>query len=154
MRKIPWFIATFSLLVSCSVFAQKAPPKQPRDESEDEIVAAVVRYATLAQKGIIFLTVNGHDPSPETLRMLSVWYVRVLPASRAVYVPVPNEVGTWKDKRTGELGSYFEAGVGKRISDTRVEVSAGWWQPCGTYTVIFQHGARSVENYKAWEICF
>jgi len=78
-------------------------------------------------------------------------------------------MGSWKDKKTGELGSYFEAGVGKRIgelgsyfeagvgkriSDTRVEVVAGWWQACGTYAVVLQNGSWSVESYKAWDMCW
>ena len=152
MKRILFSIAVF-LLAGCIVFAQKTPPKQ-RDKSEDEIIAAVVRHETFTHKGIVFLSVNGHDPSSETLRLLSVWYVRALPASRAVYVPVPNEMGFWKDKKTGELGSYFEAGVGKRISDTRVEVVAGWWQACGTYAVVLQNGSWSVESYKAWDMCW
>jgi len=154
MRKILWFITALSLFVSCALYAQKAPPEQQRDRSEDEILAAVLRYATLSQKGIVFLRVNGHDPAPDTLVLLSARRARVLPASRAVYVPVPNGTGTWKDAKTGELGSYFEAENEKRISDTRVELAAGWWQPCGTYTVVFQHGAWSVESYRAWNVCF
>jgi len=154
MRRILWFTVLLSALVSCSVYGQKTSQKQEGDKSESEILAAVIRYATLLRKEIVFLRVNGHDPSPETLRLLSTRNVRILPASRAVYVPVPNGVGAWKDVKTGELGSYFEAENFKRISDSRVEVAGGWWQPCGTYTVIFQGGSWSVENYKAWNMCF
>ncbi len=154
MKKILWSITTFLFLANCTICAQKALPKQEQDKFEDEILAAVLRYATLSQKGIVFLKVNGRDPSPATLRLLSVWYVRALPASRAVFVPVPKLAGAWKDAKTGELGSYFETENVKRISDTRVEVVGGWWQPCGKYTLVFQHGVWSVESYKAFEICF
>jgi hypothetical protein len=153
MRKFLSLVAALSVLGSCGISAQKTSSRQ-RDTSEDEIIVAVIRNVTRLQKGIGFLEVNGHDPSTEILRRLSAWYVRVLPAWRAVYVPVQNEAGTWKDKKTGELGSYFDAGVGKRISDTRAEVVAGWGQPCGTYTVIFQNGSWSVESCKAWESCW
>lgn len=154
MRRILWFTVLLSVLVSCSVYGQKTSPKQEEGKSESEILATVIRYATLLRKEIVFLRVNGHDPSPETLRLLSTRNVRILPASRAVYVPVPNGVGAWKDVKTGELGSYFEAENLKWISDTRVEVAGGWWQPCGAYTVTFQDGSWSVENYKAWNMCF
>lgn len=154
VKKFLWSVATLLFLVNYTIVAQKVQPKRQRDKSEDEILAAVLRYVTLSQKGIVFLRVSGHDPSPETLRLLSVWYVTVLPASRAVFVPVPNLAGAWKDAKTGELGDYFETENIKRISDTRVEIVAGWWQPCGTYTLVFQHGDWSVEGYKAFEICF
>jgi hypothetical protein len=154
INRILWFIAALSFLLACPVFAQKAPPKQPKDKSEDEIVAAVIRYATLSEKGIVFLEVNGRDPSPETLRLLSVLYVRVLPSSRMSYVPVPNQVGILKDKKTGELGSLFVVEVGKRLNDAHAEVEAGWWQACGGYAVAFQNGSWFVESYKARSICF
>ncbi len=147
-------ILLLSVLVGSSVYGQKTSPKKEEDKSETEILATVIRYATLLEKGIVFLTVNGHDPSSETLRLLSAGNVRILPASRAVYVSVPNGVGAWKDVKTGELGSYFTAENAKRITDTRAEVAPGWWQPCGTYTVTFQHGSWSVKNYDAWKECF
>jgi hypothetical protein len=154
MRRILWSIVLFSVLANSSVYGQKTSPKQQEVKSEGEVLAAVLRYATLSRKGIVFLRVNGRDPSSETLSLLSARYVRVLPASRAVYFPVPNLAGAWKDVKTGELGSFFEAENVKRISDTRFEMAGGWWQPCGTYTVVFQNSAWSVESYKAGKVCF
>ena|SRR5579863_5515763 len=154
MRKMPCLVVALFLFVSCAVLAQKALPKQHVDKSEDEIIATVVRYAALLRKEIIFLSVNGHDPSPATLRLLSEDSLRILPVSRAIYVAVPKEEGVWKDRRAGELGSYFEVEAVKRISDTRVAVSAGWGQACGTYMAIFRNGTWSIENYKAWDSCF
>jgi hypothetical protein len=154
MKRNLYFVLLLSLFVSCVAYSQTASPKKEEDRSEAEILAAVVRYATLPEKGIVFLRVNGRDPSSETLRSLAAWNVRILPASRAVYVSVPNGVGAWKDVKTGELGRYLTAENVKRITGTRVEVAAGWWQPCGTYAVTFQHGSWSVENYKAWDTCF
>jgi hypothetical protein len=153
MRRIPCSVVALFLLVSWAVLAQKAPPKQHVDKSEDEIIATVVRYAALLRKQIIFLSVNGHDPSPATLRLLSEGSPRILPVSRAI-VAVPKEEGVWKDRRAGELGSYFEVEAVKRINDSRVAVSAGWGQACGTYMVIFRNGTWSIENYKAWDSCF
>jgi len=154
MRRALWCVATLILVLAPGTSAQKAPAKQDRKKSEDEIVAAVVRYNTLAQRGVVFLSIAGRDPSPEVLHLLSVWYVRVLPASRAVYVSVPNQAGLWKDKKSGDFGRYFEAYIEKRVSDTRAEVSAGWGQPCGTYVVVLLGGVWSVESYKPWELCF
>ena len=154
MKGILCSVAAIFLLISLAASAQTTLPKRQGDKSEDAIIAAIVRYATLSRKGFVFLRVNGHDPSSATLRLLSEWCVRVLPASQAVFVAVPNESGAWKDVKTGELGSFFEAEDVKPIDDTRFAVSAGWGQPCGTYTVIFKNRIWSVENYKAWDICF
>jgi len=154
MEKIIYTIAALLLFLSASASPQKSPTKKVNDKSDDEVLAAVVRFATLARKGVVFLSINGRDPSPDFLRRFAVWYVRVLPKSQAVYVPVPNQVGMFKDKKTGELGSYFELEIDKRLNDARVEVSGGWWQPCGTYTVIFQGGVWSVEGYEAWNMCW
>lgn len=146
-------VAVFSLFTSSAAFGQKALPKG-RDRTKEEIVAAVVRQAAFATNGITFLKVDGQDPSPQTLRMLSDSRRRILPASRAVYVRVPNEVGYWKDKKTGEPGRYFEVESCRTLKDGRVEVFSGWEQPCGTYTVVFNNGAWSVDTYKAWLACY
>ncbi|MFI5097860.1 MAG: hypothetical protein ACHQT6_07790 [Candidatus Acidiferrales bacterium] len=146
------FVAVF-LFVSGIVFAQKTPLKQPV-KSEDEIIAVVVRYAAVSHPEIIFLSVDDQDPSAETLRLLSRWNVRVFPASRAAYVPAPGQAGSWKNKKTGELGTYFAVEAGKYLKDGRVEIAAGWGQPCGTYTLTFGNGAWSVESYKVWDFCF
>jgi len=154
MRSMPCLAVALFLLVSWAFPGQKALPRQHVDKSEDEIIATVVRYAALSRKEIVFLSVTGHDPSPATLRLLCEGSLRILPVSRAIYVAVPNEEGVWKDRKAGELGSYFEVEGVKRINDTRVAVSAGWGQACGTYMVIFRNGTWSVENYKAWDTCF
>jgi len=153
MKRILSSIVILFLLTCGALFAQKTPPKQP-DESDGQIIAAVVIHATLAGRGIVFLSVNGHDPSPEILRLLSAWDMRVLPASGLDHAAVPNGLGMFKDKKTGEFGRYFAAEIGKRLKADRIEVAAGWGQPCGTYTVAFQNGSWSVESYKAWNMCF
>jgi hypothetical protein len=151
--KISISIVLLLFLGGTAVVAQK-PSTKPRARTQDEIVSAVVRYATRSQKGIVFLSVDGHDPSTEILRLLSTSHVQFLPASQAVYVPVPNEIGNWKDKKSGQLGSYFECDKGALLDSGRAEVSAGWDQPCGTFTVVLQNAVWSVEAYKAWEFCF
>ena len=153
MKSIVSSIAILFLLACGALFAQKTPPKHS-DESDDQIIAAVVKHATLAGKGIVFLSVNGHDPSPEILRLLSAWNMRVLPTSRLDPAAVPNGLGMFKDKETGEFGRYFVAEIGKRLKADRIEVAGGWGDPCGTYTVVLQNGSWSVEKYKASDICF
>ena len=148
-----FFAAASFLFVGGIVLAQETAPMQG-DKSENEIIATVVRYAAVSHPLIIFLSVDGLDPAPETLRLLSQSNVRVLPASRARYVPAPGAAGAWKDKKTGELGNYFAVEGARHLKGGRVEVAAGWEEPCGTYTVILRDGAWSVESYKAWDFCF
>lgn len=156
MRRNLVVVAILALVGTLPMDAQVGTPGTKRSSPESAIIAAVVRRETLGLRGTVFLDVNGKDPSPELLRQFSVWYVRVLPRSRAVFVPSddPRKIGGFKDRISGEPGPYFTTGDLKWLDDARVEISGGWYQPCGTFTVVKQKGVWVVSEYRAWEVCF
>jgi len=157
--KLPGFRLTVLLLGigiagTALIMAQdKASPN--REKTEDEIRESVLRYrmAKIPANSLIFLSINGHDPSDTFMTRFAESNKTVKKASQSHQSYLDGRgVPSLSDRATDQPGWLFFVGSITWLSTERVEVKGGMYcdalcADAGTYLLEEKQGHWVVIHY-------
>jgi len=156
---LPLFFVASLTLMFLTAFAQSRPSDWhpvvdvARWIEENNIRESVFRYRIERQKfdGVVFLTIDGKDPSDEFMTRFAM----ITPPVRKASGSYSDSQGmsSLRDRSTKRRAILLEVGTIKWLSEDHVELNGGFYcgalcADAGIYEVVKKNGRWTVAGYK------